>query len=132
MLLAEMALWFQKAFIAEAEKVSSGPLSVNFFVHVSTLANVAPDTKHSSEKDDDIKSTTSSSGVLPSILPGRPDVPSHIQHATTRAGSLAVVVCGPEELSFDTRNAVAAEQTKIAGRKVACSECYLHTEAFGL
>lgn len=128
-----MALWFQQAFVSEVEKVSSGAISINLFVHLSSIAPSASNAStHSSEKNDDIKVNTSSSGALSSILHGRPDVPSHIKHATTHAGSLAVIVCGPKGLSYDARNAVANEQTKIAARKVACSECYLHNEVFGL
>jgi NAD(P)H-flavin reductase len=82
----------------------------------------------SSPHGSDIKLVTSEPET---IRPGRPDLPRHVQAVTALRGTVGIVVCGPKEMTYDVRNAVAAEQLKIIAGAVACSECYLHTEAFG-
>jgi len=69
------------------------------------------------------------------IHPGRPKVSNIVLSAcrgeNRGAGRVAVVGCGPDSLLYDTRNAVAAEQLKIAGGSSSCHELFLHTEHYG-
>ncbi|KAK8185989.1 ferric-chelate reductase-like protein [Phyllosticta citribraziliensis] len=61
---------------------------------------------------------------------GRPDVRSIIRTASRESGrSVAVVVCGPAELLYDVRNAVAEAQLQVVTGNGA-KEVYLHSEHF--
>ena len=65
------------------------------------------------------------------VRSGRPDLPAHIRAATRETLTLGIATCGPTELVYDVRQAVAEEQLKIARGTAVCRECYLHTEVFG-
>ena len=61
---------------------------------------------------------------------GRPDVGAHVRRIAYQYGTAAIAICGPKELVFDARNAVAQEQLKIVRGDIACTDLYLHTEVF--
>ncbi|KAF8314479.1 hypothetical protein DL93DRAFT_2136807 [Clavulina sp. PMI_390] len=125
----ETSTWFLDEFGAQ---INPEAPKVSLDIHISTLiSNLDDASSGSAEKLDlSIDSPTSSRSTL---RPGRPDIPTAVQDTIQRVvGTLVVIVCGPNELTFDARNTVAREQMKIAAGEVACTECYLHTEAFGL
>jgi hypothetical protein len=64
------------------------------------------------------------------VLAGRPDIPAHVRRLAGFYGTAAIAVCGPKELVFDARNAVAQEQLGIVRGDTACTDLYLHTEVF--
>ncbi|ORY22229.1 FAD-binding domain-domain-containing protein, partial [Naematelia encephala] len=133
-------IWFQ-TFIYQAAKQLR--MKVEVFFHVTSLHQAGasnPDDRSVSSHLTNIpletfSSTSTQEIPLPPLSevthPGRPYLNKHIQTMTSRRGSVGMAVCGPKEMTFDVRNAVAAEQLKILKGDVPAVECFLHTEAFG-
>ncbi|KAF8909688.1 ferric reductase like transmembrane component-domain-containing protein [Gymnopilus junonius] len=64
---------------------------------------------------------------------GRPNIESLVHgQANTVAGKTGIVVCGPEGMVIDTRNAVAGVQLDVLSRRVLADEVELISELFTL
>lgn len=61
---------------------------------------------------------------------GRPPLAQLVRTATTVAGSVAVLACGPDAFNRDARAAAAQAQWEIAAGRTPTVECALHVEAF--
>lgn len=88
------------------------------------------DSSYSRSPADMDRSYPEDQGVNASLRSGRPDMGAHISRLTTYYGTAAIAICGPRELVYEARNAVADEQLKIVRGDVACTDLYLHTEVF--
>jgi ferric-chelate reductase len=61
----------------------------------------------------------------------RPDLKSIISSTASQGGSLGVIVCGPDSMLHDVRNAVADEQLRLFLKNpTETREIYLHVEHF--
>lgn len=61
---------------------------------------------------------------------GRPDLKEILREATSTPGeSVGIVVCGPETMCFDVKEAAAEAQRRVLSG-TGPNEVYLHTEAF--
>ena len=96
---------------------------------IGRLEKGTSDDSHSSYSNNEDDADGVDCRVRP-LRAGRPDVIAHIRRATNVYGTVAIAVCGPKELVFEARNAVAEEQLKIVGGTTACTDLYLHTEVF--
>lgn len=124
---------FAPAFKRAAE---SSAIPITLILHVSTGQVVAAELGKGKGSGDSVE-------LLPlnerdkedsvdehSTLPGRPDLPHHVGQFVHQHGTAAVAVCGPKEMVFDVRNAVADAQLRIAAGTTRCVECFLHAEVF--
>ncbi|KAK7527608.1 ferric-chelate reductase [Phyllosticta citriasiana] len=119
-------------FISEVEHllktygVTDEDVAVQAHAHLTARGAQSPDDPEAMSKE--------SGGVVEAsyvdLTRGRPDVRSIIRTASRESGrSVAVVVCGPAELLYDVRNAVAQAQLEVV-RGGGAKEVYLHSEHF--
>ena len=108
-----------------------GP-SVDIHCHLSTMVDLYTKVSEVPEggKAEPGSQSRESLAVPTAVKPARPDIPALVLRMAYFP-TAGVAVCGPDELQFDARNAVAQVQLQIVKERVPCRECYLHTEAFG-
>ncbi|KAI0730760.1 ferric reductase NAD binding domain-containing protein [Earliella scabrosa] len=115
--------WFEDA-LATAIKAAPEGLSVSVSYYVTDTPVVIDDgASASSDKDaDEAGAVTKHSG--------RPNLPNIVKAFCNDEGTVAIAACGPESFNCDVGSAVAACELAILRGKSACSEIYLHQEAY--
>ncbi|KAI0730785.1 ferric reductase NAD binding domain-containing protein [Earliella scabrosa] len=115
--------WFEDVLDNTIKALPEG-LSVSISYHVTDVpAIVNDDASTASEKG---------AGEADAVTKhtGRPNLPSIVKELCAEEGAVAVVACGPESFNCDVGSAVSECEMAILRGKSACSEIYLHQEAY--
>ena len=142
---SEHAVWFQEQVAALLTEYKSTGVGID--VHVTGSegeGSVRSNTKgmRSSEvagarkgdidyekEEEEVSSSEGDELTTPTIA-GRPDTRAVVAQAVEGfSGGVGIAVCGPENMLFDVRNAVAGAQEKVGSR--GPTEIYLYSEHFG-
>ena len=139
----EHAVWFHEQVAALLTEYKSTGVSVQVHVTggdgeglVSKNKKGMGSSEEAGTSDGDIKSekeevsSTEGDELLKPTTMGRPDTRAVVAKAVEGCnGGVGVVVCGPESMLFDVRNAVAGAQEKVG--LGGPTEVYLYSEHFG-
>lgn len=129
-------IWFQQAITDTLSKtllpsIESAAVEVQTFVTGKADQEANVGTSQQTPAEETTHAQSPESPQPPHH--GRPDLPSLIQEEAARAADadqlLSVFVCGPDTMLQDVRNAVAAENLRVA-KGSSRGEVYLHTEHF--
>lgn len=104
---------------AEFEKVAAQMPAGCITLHFHVTQDLAED---NAEKEGNEKAS--------SVTYSRIDVKRLVASTAKSCSTLGVVVCGPESLVFEVRNAVADEQKNIITSTSSVKEVFLHSEEY--